>query len=248
MDEYIYQYAGSLTKLLELIAAITGLLFLSKYKQTLHKYFIYFLCYVFLLELIGGYTVYVHKIEALSNIKQYLSNTWMRRNNWWYTIFWTIGSALFYSFYFRKFIANKVMKIILKYASITFLVFAIIRIIIRWDDFFVTVLSEVNLFSTILIVTSIVFYLIETLKSERILQFYKSLNIYISISVLLWTVITAPLAFFSIYFNQQDWSYVYLKTNVFFFANIFLYLSFVIGVIVSKPKKLTNEVDSNAFI
>lgn len=236
MNEFIYQYSGFVTKLLELIAAIVGTICFSKYRQTPVKYFIYFLWYVFILECIGGYTVYVYKYESLSHIKAYLSNTWMEHNDWWYTINWTIGGSLFYTFYFRSLLTSSKLKKVLKYLAFIFIAFSIVNIIIQWEDFFVTTITEISLFATILTVLSILFYLIEVLKSEKILNFYRSVNVYISLSVLLWTVTIAPLAFFSMYFNQQDWSYVYMRTNIIFFANVFLYTTFAVGLKVSNPE------------
>ncbi|WP_299888067.1 hypothetical protein [uncultured Lacinutrix sp.] len=236
MCNFLYDFSGTLTKLLELMAAITAALLFPKYKNTPVKYFIYFLWYVFIIECIGGYTVYVHRLDSLSHIKEYLSTTWMRSNNWWYTITWTIGSALFYAFYFTKLIINKSFKIILKYLSFIFIIFSIISIAAQWDAFFTTNLIGISLCSTILIIISILFYLIEILKSEKILNFYRSVNVYISLSILLWTVIIAPLVFFSMYFNKEDWSYVCTRTIILFFANVFLYSCFTVGFIVSKPE------------
>lgn len=241
MNEFIYTNNGLITKFMELMAAVTGLILFSKYKETNVRYFVYFLCYVFILELIGGYTVYVHKYEALSEIKEILKDTWLRRNNWFYTILWVVGSAFFYSFYFRKLLNSMKSKLVLKLLTYCFLLFAIFEIANNWEAFFVTWLPKISLFSTIIITLSILFYLTELLKSDNILKFYKSMNIYISLSVLLWVVITTPLAFYRMYFNQLDWGFVYLKTNVFFFANVFLYTTFTIGLIVSKPEINTSN-------
>ena len=51
MEEFLKQYYALITYGVELLAAVTGLLCLKKYKTTAAKYFIYFLVYVFILEL-----------------------------------------------------------------------------------------------------------------------------------------------------------------------------------------------------
>jgi len=43
-------------------------------------------------------------------------------NYWWYNIFWTIGSALFYSFYFGKILKTKLFSKIIKFSGMLFYV------------------------------------------------------------------------------------------------------------------------------
>jgi hypothetical protein len=61
LREFLLHNYGFLTRLVEIIAAVSGILVFKKYKDTAVKYFIYFLIYVAIIELIGDYTSYVAK-------------------------------------------------------------------------------------------------------------------------------------------------------------------------------------------
>lgn len=81
------------------------------------------------------------------------------------------------------------------------------------------------------------FYLLELLASEDILKFHKSINFYIAITVLLWYVITTPVSFYGVYFSGDDWNFIFLRWQIYFFANVFMYLTFTFALIWCNPQK-----------
>jgi len=162
------------------MAAFTGLLCLKKFKHTNTKYFIWFLVYVLIIELIGSYTSYIKDFEFLSKLKEQIKGTIFQRNSWYYTLFWTIGSAVFYSFYFQKILKNKYLIDTLKILTRALLVFSFVVIVTDIDEFFARSSSQIKIFSSLLIIMAVIFYFMEVLLSNRILTFYKSLNYYIS--------------------------------------------------------------------
>lgn len=236
MEKFLTDNYSFLTKLVEIIAAVTGIFLYKKYKHTNTKYFIWFLVYVAILELIGGYTNYLNDYEYLHPLRDKLKGTFLEKNNWYYTLFWIIGSALFYSFYYRKVLITSLYKNILKYITSIYLVTSIIFIVLNWEEFCTTKIVFIDISGGIVILLAVVFYCIEMLKSDKILNFYRTLNFYISSTILIWWLIIMPLAFYNIYYSTADWNFVFLKKHIYLFANVFMYLIFSFALIYCKPE------------
>jgi len=232
MEEFFRQNYLLLTYSVEIMAAVTGLLLHKKYKHTAARYFIYFLIYTAFVDIIGGYPRLYDQFEFLNNFK----GTVFESNHWWSTLFWKIGSVLFYSFYFYKILKSKLHSYILKYGSITFLISSIIYIATHWDVYFVSFFPFISIFGTVIIFFCVLFYFIEILQSNNILSFYKSLNFYISSVLLIWWIIITPLVFYDIYNTEADWDFIILKWQIYLFANIFMYSMFTFALLWCKPE------------
>ncbi len=173
------------------MAAVTGILLYKRYSHTVARYFIWFLVYVALLELIGFYPVYFAKYDLLHIIK----DTIFEDNYWYYTVFWSVGSVLFFVFYYHEVLRYNPYKATLKYGGFLFLISAIMYILTHIESFFSSQLVFITIFGLCLILLSVVFYFIEILLTNRILTFYRSLNFYISATLLIWWLVTTPLFF-----------------------------------------------------
>ncbi len=219
----------------ELIAAITGIICYKKYKVTNAKYFIYFLIYVVIIEHIAGYPRYLVNYDSLKEAKAYLKGTMFERNYWFYSLFWNIGSGLFYTWYFRKTIKNPTFKTILKFGLLLFIISSIVYLMTNWEWFFKELAVYIHVTGAILILFSVCLYFIEILKSHVILRFHSSLNFYIAAVLIIWYLITTPLSFYNMYFSTADWNFIFLKWQIFLFANIFMYLTFTFALIYCKP-------------
>jgi len=236
LDEFLKQNYSLLTYSVEIIAALTGLICYKKYKHTNVKYFIWFLIYVVFIELIGSYPILVRKYDCLNDIEIFLKEIHLDRNYWFFTIFWIVGSALFYGLYFRALIKKKTFKRVVKYAIILFLTTSVIYYIINWKLFFAGRNGIIDVLGVMTILLAIGLYLIEMLLSDRILRFKKSINFYISGILIIWYLIVTPLSFYNVYFSSADWNFVILKYQIFLFANVFMYLTFTFALIYCKPK------------
>lgn len=236
MENFLTDNYSLLTRLVEAMAAFTGLLCLKKFKHTNTKYFIWFLVYVLIIELIGSYTSYIKDFEFLSKLKEQIKGTIFQRNSWYYTLFWTIGSAVFYSFYFQKILKNKYLIDTLKILTRALLVFSFVVIVTDIDEFFARSSSQIKIFSSLLIIMAVIFYFMEVLLSNRILTFYKSLNFYISATLFIFFLIITPLTFYNIYYSQADWNFVFLRQHIYLISNIFMYTTFTFALIFCKPE------------
>ena len=236
MEEFLGTNYAIITHGVEILAAVTGLLLFKKYKGTAAKYFIWFLIYVVAIELIGNYTNYVKDYEWLHGLRDQLKGTLLEKNSWWFTICWSIGSAIFYSFFFKiQLKSNRYQKII-RAGQAIFLLFSITYITFNFDQFFTQSIPSITIGGSILVLVAVSLFLIEILSDENVLYFYKSLSFYVAAIIFIWFLIMTPLDFYDLYFSTEDWNFVVLKWQIYLFANIFMYLTFSIALICCKPE------------
>jgi len=233
MEEFLKQYYALITYGVELLAAVTGLLCLKKYKTTAAKYFIYFLVYVFILELLGNYPKALKYIDGAYLIKDTLIET----NYWWFNLFGRIGFSLFLSIIFYNILTIKIYKKIIKHTVSILISIAFLYSFLNFQSIFKTSDIVLTFISLSLILTCLVLYFLEMLQSYKVLNFYNELYFYISSAFLIWYLITTPLIFYQIYFSTADWSFIFLKWQIFLFANVFMYLTFTFALIYCKPEK-----------
>lgn len=238
MKEFLYNNYSLVTKAVELLAALTGLLLYSKFKHTVVKYFIWFLVYVFIVELIGGYTVYVYKYEALDSIEQALKGTLIERNYWWYNVFWVIGAPMFYTTYFMTVIKTKLFKNILGWLRLLFFLITITYVLFNLDAYFKSNLKFNDILAVFVILVCVTLYFVEILNSDRMLTFYKSANFYIAGINFIWFLVITPIVFYDHYFSKADWNFVFLKWEIYLTMNFFMYLSFTFVLLCCKPQHL----------
>lgn len=232
MVEFFRQNYRILTYSTEILAALTGVIFYKKYRFSNAKYFIWFLVYLTICEFLGGYNRYIRDDKFLN----FLKGSLIEENYWWFTMFWKIGAILFFSFYYQRILSNPKFKFIIKYISYAFFAFSIIYIIFNWEDYFTKFFPAISIFGAMIIFLCTIFYFIETLQSDKILTFYKSLNFYISITIFIWWLIVTPLVFYDIYMSNRDWNFILLRWQIYLSANIFMYSTFTFALIFCKPE------------
>jgi hypothetical protein len=235
MDFFLNNYI-LFVHFVEVLAAVVAIFCYDKYKQTPVKYFIYFLVYVAIMELIGAYPTFVEKYESLSEAKEFLKGTKFEENNWFYTIFWTIASAVFYSFYLGQFIESDYSIKVIKYITSIFIISSLVYILLNWNSFFVSSFYFVDIFSASVILLSVVLYFIEVLKSQKVLIFYKSINFYIAAVLLIFFLIKTPLLFYDVYFSRSDMDYLRLNATISILCIAFMYVTFSFALIWCKPQ------------
>jgi hypothetical protein len=232
MNEFLLEHKNLITFILEILAAVTGLLLYKKYKLTAAKFFIYFLVYLSICDFAGSYVKYIYNDGFLS----FLEGTVFVRNFWWSTLFWKIGAILFFTFYYKKILETKRFKKIVKYCGYSFCLFSFIYIVFNRDDYFTRFFPIIDVLGAIIIFMCTVFYFIEILQSDKILTFYKSLDFYISVAIFIWWLIITPTVFYDIYMSSRDWNYIFLRRYIYISANIFMYLTYTFALIWCKPE------------
>ncbi len=242
MEDFLLKNYILITHAIEVIVALTGVLLYSKYRGTPVTYFIWFLIYLTICDILGGYARYVHPDKFLS----FLIGTVIEKNYWWATSYWIIGAILFYSFYFYRILKKYSFKNTIKFGAITFFIFSVSYIILNINDFSERYFPILGVLGSIIIFLCSVFYLIEVLQSDKVLTFYKSLNFYISVVIFIWWLVVTPLEFYDVYFtyevgsSKRDWNFIFLRWQIYLFANIFMYSTFTFALIFCEPE-LNND-------
>ena len=235
MEEFIRENHFYLNEGVIILAALVGLIFFKKFKNTPTRYFIYFLLYVVVIELLGYYPSFSKKYQWLDWLKRLTENTVFEENYLWYAIFWQLGSAIFLSFYFNRILINENYKNVIKYSLLAFLIFAIVNSCINYHVYYNNTITSIWLLGVCQITLCVTLYFLEILGSDRIMSFYKSVEFYVAAVFFIWFLIKTPLNFYQIYYSQADWSFVFLKRDIILFANMFMYLTFTFAFIYCRP-------------
>lgn len=238
MIDFLLNNYTLITHSLEFLAAITGLIFFKKFKNSHVRYFIYFLVFIAISDTLCFYTYFVKPNMSLS----FLIGTKLEKSHWWANLYWVIGAIMFFTFYYYNILKIKSFKKFIKLSSYSFFVFSIIFIIINWESFFNSFFFELDIFGAVVIFLCVVLYFIEILQSDNILEFYKSINFYISVAIFIWWLIIPPMTFYDVYFKYEigighiDRDFFLLRRKIFLFANIFMYLTYTFAFIWCKPE------------
>ena len=132
MDEFLKSNYSLITSLLEFIPAILGVILFGRYKNTTVKFIIYFLIYVFFIELIGGYPRFLRDIGYFHLIE----GTLIERNHWWYTIFWWVGLSTIVAYVNYEIAGEMRLKKIIMYAYGLYLLQVILYVIFNFKSIF----------------------------------------------------------------------------------------------------------------
>jgi hypothetical protein len=214
-----------------IVATFTGLFLFNKFKQSPVRYFIYFLVYILVIEILGSYA----RILNYFGSYHILENTVFKFNFWWHTLTWYLGSAIFFTWYYRKLLKSDFLRKILQYALFTFLAISTISIVINFNHFFEGTFNSIKIGNMSIIMLCVAFYFYEILHTSKVLEFYKDIHFYISGIILIWLLVTIPLVQFVCGDASTNPNQAHLKWMIMLFANVFMYLSFAIALIVSKP-------------
>ncbi|SFD35650.1 hypothetical protein [Algibacter pectinivorans] len=230
MIDFLTRNFNFISYALEFLAAFVGLLCFKKYRNTSTRYFIYFLVYIFFVEVIGAMLVYAPFFLPI----QLLRKAGVRVNNW-YNVLWLFGSIVCVVFYFHAIINRKKLKLVIRVVGVLFIAVMLSHFVFYYDVFLNSRSTFYQIAGLITTVVCITTYFIELTNSNAILNMFKMFSFYASVGLFLWWLIITPVIFFDIYNTEYDRDFVNLKRLIFLFANIFMYSCFILGLIISKP-------------
>lgn len=240
--DYFQQYLlnSILNYSLEIAACLAGTYYIFKKKNApkSNLFFVYFLWFTLVVEIIGAYApiAYFTNYEYFGFVKDtvYRNSTWLY--NIYFLVLYTFTSYYFISILkFFKYI--KVLKILL-----LVFVFIGVGILIISDVFVVKKSLFSSIIGSLLLLLMIVLFYFDLLKSDQIIELKKYLPVYLSAGLLFFTLCTTPLEIFSIYFNVNNDLFIKIRTRILLISNIIMYTTFVIGFLVCSKK------DSKIFI
>ncbi len=227
MDEFIKENYTFLTRFVELTALVTGLVLFKSYKNSKAKTIIYFLVYAFIVDFIGNYPQMLYD----NNLFHLIEGTIIERNYWWYNIFFWCGLPLFMVYINYNVVETRRLKKIIKYSLYVYLIQVFLTLVFRFEYLFTPEERFLKISSFWIVILCIIVYFFEILRSDKIIEFYKSIYFYFNSIIFIWILIMIPMDFFESYFITDDWSYVMLKYKIYLSLNIFLYLTLTIALI-----------------
>ena len=227
MWEIIIEYKLYVHLLLELMAAIAGLIYLRKSKTVSPeiRIFIYYLCYIFIIETYGLLPIYawVTNYEVLS----FYEDSVFGHNFWWANLNMIIYSICFSQIYIRN-LSSRNQRNFLWTALIGVVGFSIFRFSTT-GEFFVKTDSYVSVLQTFIVFLSVCFWYLEILKSDKIIYFYKDLKFFISVGIVLWSLLKTPLDIYSAFSNLANEDFWELDQEILRYLNVFLYSMYILG-------------------
>lgn len=200
--------------LIYLMVIIVGVFNYKKYSQNKYlKYFLFFLIYSLLTEIIGAY---FGRVLVVKNNSIY--NTW------------NIVNFLFYSFFFLSKISNKRKRNFIRILQFIFIIFTIINVLF-FSSFFTEVLISNSILGKSLVAITIIVYFSELLESDQILSIQKSLFFWIGLGAFLYNLGFIP-AFALFNYTSIYGSLKFITLGL----NIVMSSCFITGFIVSKKE------------
>jgi hypothetical protein len=224
--EFLLAYKNVIIDFFEIVAAISGSYYISKNPTSVIKIFVYYLWLTVFVEIFGAYGFLLlnnYDLEWYIDLK----NSVFCSNMWFYNIyeFLTIGIiGLFYSnLMTSKVFQHSIRAIFSAYAIFAFGFFTLT------DGFFVMALPYPFIFGTATICIYVIFYFIELMRGDELLDYYKLPSFYISVALLIWYLCATPLFIFDSYFHAINTKFVEFRGEFLLLINIFTYLCFTFG-------------------
>jgi len=223
LDISVIKYS---VKYIELLSAITGTVYLYKYRHTSLKYFLYLLWYITFSEFFAAY------IRFSGNFAGFVDENGRAYTTWVYNV---LGFVTFLSLFYIYwgYLKNAIFK---KWITI-FSIIYLSSYIINWifiQNFFRENATMPEALGSIFLVVTIIFFFIELLRSEKILVFHRMLLFWISIGLILFYAGTTP--FILEYNGFKLIPGIHKLFLIIYILAILMYLIFTFGFIWSKKE------------
>ncbi|WP_459209871.1 hypothetical protein [Aquimarina rhabdastrellae] len=212
----------------EILAASSGSYYIIKNREDkLSRYFVYFLWLTFFIELFGTIPSLIYYFDLFP----YLKGTFLQRNHWLFNIFFIFNFS-FYLYYFIRNYSSQIFKRIMKVILIIYVFTSILNLILT-DIYFTAVSSYTYILGTILIFIGAIIYLFETIQSDKVLAFYRTLPFYIAVGSMIFHLVVTPLFIYGQYYNvDKSPDFVTVRKIILNSAIMILYILYSIGFIV----------------
>ncbi len=201
-----------LVTLLEFITALIALAAYAKYRHSNEKYFLIFLWYTLLIDILGAV----------------LGDIFYVNNNGVYNAY-TITSMLFYFFWYYSILKKQVFKKTVIVFSILFGIVAFLSLCFEnWNEYHSYTFVTGALFLMVLTL----FHFHQLLNSDEVLIVKYKLSFWISTALLLFYVGMIPLFFLAEYTSIKGLSYQIILLSL----NVILYGCYIIGFLWTKKE------------
>jgi hypothetical protein len=221
--------------IIEILAAIAGIYYIKNGPtDRITRWFVFFLWMTVLVETVAAYA----PIAYFSEYKyfSFVECTHFADNVWIYNVS-IIASFSFLVYYFYTFLKGRLIRQVVKHAVISYILSSVVYLLIFEDIFFRELSQFSNIAGTLLLLTVIVLFYFQLLKSDVTLNLKFFLPFYISIGVLIFNLLITPIDIFDDFYSGEDILFTKIKNIVYLFSNLFMYSSFILGFIICRRKK-----------
>jgi len=214
-------------RLFQLMAAVTGTIYLKKYREDLStRYFVYYLWVTFLIEIIGVLPPLIDWIFGLNYM-----DTFLGKNFWLYNIHIVI-SRTFYIYYIRNFLKSNILKRFFLFLLGFYAISSVVNFVFS-NIFFISFSSYSIILGSLLLFLGVGVYFLQIIQSDEILNFGRSIPFYFSVGTLVFNLCVTPLFIYSKYYsNSISPEFVDIYALILIIANIFMYTCYIIGFLV----------------
>jgi len=205
----------------EILAAVTAGIFFYKYKNSPLKYLLVILWLIVFTEIFSN-------IIAEKNFLFYQN----KYNFWLYNIMYPLWKIMFLTIY-CKILSTDVFKKWIK----QFIVIYCIALVINWvflENFLTDLESYSRILGSLLITVSSIFYLIELMRSDKIIIFHKELMFWVSIGLMIFYSSSIPFIIMRSFYS--DLAYIHNIFIINYVLATIMYLLFTFGFIWSKKE------------
>ncbi|RPD96023.1 hypothetical protein EGM88_11190 [Aureibaculum marinum] len=220
----LYRNIGLLA---EVAATLVGTIFYFKYKNTSFKYILFVLWLIVLTEVLGYF------YEELGIY--YTDNNGDVYNLFLYNLLSFIIFPVYYLIYYRT-LKNTTYKKIIKFFIIIFITLCAINWLF-FQNFFTENMLYPRIIANLFLTISIIFYFVELLKSDKIINFQRSIPFWVSVGLLIYYTSTIP---FTVVQNSYMFSSESATIKIFIMRSLLstaMYLIFTFGFIWSTKEK-----------
>ena len=218
------------TNLFELIAALSASYYWYNTKDTKIKPIVWLLWLTVAVETFGLYG-YILENNYDNKVFIWIKNSNFCQNRWLFNIYSFLAVIFLGLFYKRNLndqISKRVVIIIITVSSLFTITYFSVT-----NGFFVKSIPYDSAFQTLVVFIFVMLYFRELIKSDKILEFYKSHVFYISSGLLLWYLGITPLFIFDAYFYDVNSNFVEFRSLYLLIANILLYSCYTFAFIYS---------------
>ncbi|HKX86688.1 MAG TPA: hypothetical protein VJL37_08440 [Flavobacterium sp.] len=202
--------------LLQFITAVIGTIYYYKYKNSVLKYFLYLLWYTSLNDVLGYF------YQDITNAA----------NNYFIYNFYQVLRFSIILFIYKSYVESIDYKKLIKLFIGAYCLSVVINFFV--EDFFETYFVNTFIIGATLIATSVLFYLFEVLKSDKVLYVTESLIFWVSFAHLVYFVPNVPFYIVRKYYSDSS-SIPYIFMINYFLLLVY-YLILILGFIWSKPE------------
>lgn len=221
--------------ILEIIAASVGtyLLFKNKINKP-HTWVVYYLWLVIVLESYG----FMVGLSKQTNYEYFafLKDTFFGNGSWATNIFSVLFTVLLLS-YFLHFLRGHLERILIQIFTLGYITLALI-LYSDLETLQLPVIPIVLVSGSLLLFITILLFLLNLLKTDRVIELKTHFPIYVATGYLFFLLSTTPIdIYFKYYDIELNESYVNLRASIYLYVNLFLYFILTLGFILCFWKK-----------